>query len=124
MKINIFNWRIVTIVFVGLLCLLLFPTILPPVHHPPWAVSRGIMNGVSEASEFYHDEHKTWPQSLADLTNLIYCERGLVDGWGHPLIYQPFDPAKGYGAVISYGRDGKPGGTGEDADLEVRFGGR
>jgi hypothetical protein len=38
------------------------------------------------------------------------------------LIYQPFDPAKGYGSVISYGSDGKPGGSGEAADIEVRFG--
>src|SRR5205809_2770517 len=27
----------------------------------------------------------------------------------------------GYGAVMSYGQDGKPGGAGDDRDLQVRF---
>ena len=46
----------------------------------------------------------------------------MVDAWGHALVLQPFDPAKGYGAIISYGRDGRPGGTGADADIEIRWG--
>lgn len=77
----------------------------------------------------YQAEYKSWPSSLVDLTNnsknlnfVIFSDQGAVDGWGHALIFQPFDAAKGYGVVISYGRDGKPGGTGADADLEVRFG--
>lgn len=88
-----------------------------------------ILAAVGSASESYHNEFASWPASLADLTNnpkkiefVSFNASGAIEGWGHPLIYQPFDPAKGHGAVISYGRDGKPGGTGADADLEVRFG--
>jgi hypothetical protein len=81
MKKTSFNWRVVAIVFVGLMCLLLFPTLLRPVHHPPWAVSRGLMNGVSEASKHYHDEHKTGPNRwLISPISFIANEDWLIFG--------------------------------------------
>ncbi len=128
MKNGTLSRRVVTLALAALLGLLLMLVILPPVHHPPRAASRGYMIGVSEASKHYHAEYHAWPKSLADLTNnpknLVFfsCGGVIVDGWGRPLIYQPFDPTKGYGSVISNGRDGKPGGSGEAADIEVRFG--
>ncbi|MCX7005757.1 MAG: type II secretion system protein GspG [Kiritimatiellaeota bacterium] len=88
-----------------------------------------LLADLERASRIYHVEYGQWPVSLAGLTNnpraipfIKFDDLGITDYWSHPLIYQPFDAAKGYGAVISYGRDGQPGGTGEDADLEVRFG--
>lgn len=39
------------------------------------------------------------------------------DMWGHPLYYKKTD--KGF-LIKSYGADGKPGGTGENADLIYR----
>jgi len=33
----------------------------------------------------------------------------------------PFNEKLGYGEIVSYGRDGKSGGTGLDRDLIVRF---
>ncbi len=74
---------------------------------------------MAHASKIYHDVYGKWPTGLLPLARSGSLE---VDGWKRPLIYQPFDAAKGYGAVISFGRDGRPGGTGEDADLVVRFG--
>jgi len=74
----------------------------------------------------YNKAHNSWPNSLDELMGNNSCSNEVAtlrtDFWGHVIIFQPFDSAKGYGAVISYGRDGQPGGTGEDADLEVRFG--
>jgi hypothetical protein len=43
------------------------------------------------------------------------------DAWRRNLIVIPYEPSCGYGKIISYGRDGKPGGVGKDRDLEVRF---
>jgi hypothetical protein len=88
------------------------------------------LKSISWASQSFHVEYGIWPKTLSDLTNnpgnLQFIsfdgQRGATDAWDRVYIYQPFDAAKGYGAVISYGRDGKPGGTGADADLEVRFG--
>lgn len=40
-----------------------------------------------------------------------------MDPWGRPYAYtSPADSTGGYD-LVSYGRDGRPGGTGEDADI-------
>ena len=48
-----------------------------------------------------------------------YLKKAIpLDPWGHPYAYRsPGEKdADGYD-VLSYGRDGKPGGDGEDADI-------
>ncbi|MFC4726500.1 type II secretion system major pseudopilin GspG [Glycocaulis abyssi] len=48
-----------------------------------------------------------------------YVRRGELpaDPWGRPYIYRP---ASGGGfELVSYGRDGEPGGTGEDRDIVI-----
>jgi len=43
-----------------------------------------------------------------------------ADPWGHAYVYR--QPGQGPGRefeLFSYGRDGKPGGTGEDADIGI-----
>lgn len=67
------------------------------------------------------------PQSLRDLTpeledlsrqihgGILIRNGNLVDGWGRPFLYS----AQGTSFTLkSYGRDGKPGGTGFDRDLD------
>lgn len=44
-----------------------------------------------------------------------YIERLPVDPWGHPYVYQ--SDGNSY-TLKSYGADGKPGGTGKDADID------
>jgi len=41
--------------------------------------------------------------------------------WGSDFLLVPYKESLGYGEIISYGRDGKPGGTGADSDLVVRY---
>jgi hypothetical protein len=43
----------------------------------------------------------------------------MKDGWGRELHW--VSDGKTRVTVRSLGRDGKPGGTGEDADLEILF---
>jgi hypothetical protein len=68
-----------------------------------------------------------WPTSATELVRnsmgavFIYPPPPAQDGWGRQLIYEPYTTNAGYGRVASYGRDGKPGGTGPDADMESRF---
>jgi hypothetical protein len=68
------------------------------------------------------------PASLADLdhnrSNIVFIawgRSGTNDGWGRPIHYRPFDATTGHGSLVSYGRDGRPGGTGLDADIEAPF---
>jgi general secretion pathway protein G len=39
------------------------------------------------------------------------------DPWNHPYIYRFPGKAPGKPEIISYGADGKPGGTGKNADV-------
>jgi general secretion pathway protein G len=80
------------------------------------------------ASTNYFDVFKEWPRSIQDFTHnrsnilFIRVEQPTNDAWGRPVIYEQFEANRGYGRVLSYGRDGKPGGSGPDADIERRFG--
>jgi len=88
------------------------------------------LSQVTQASKFYHIAYVLWPTGFAELyaehnsNHVAFLppgERTTNDAWRHPLLYRPFDPALGYGTVVSMGRDGKSGGVGEDADIEDRF---
>jgi hypothetical protein len=68
-----------------------------------------------------------WPTSVTELvTNsmgviFIYPSPPAHDAWGHQIVYEPYATNAGYGRAVSYGRDGKVGGIGADADIEQRF---
>ncbi|AKQ67624.1 General secretion pathway protein G [Myxococcus hansupus] len=58
-----------------------------------------------------------FPSKEEGFTPLIQArilDRVPEDPWGHPYVYWMNGEA---GAVVSYGADGKPGGSGLDADL-------
>jgi hypothetical protein len=63
------------------------------------------------------------PLSIDDLVeNSFVSDRIIQDAWKRKIILVPFDKKLGYGEVISFGADGKPGGKNkEDRDLVVRF---
>lgn len=50
----------------------------------------------------------------------IASANGLRDPWGRALIYEIGTEGTGF-TIRSLGRDGVSGGSGEDADLEVRY---
>lgn len=55
-------------------------------------------------------------QSLGSNGPILAKELPL-DPWGHPYIYRNPGEYSPDPEIISYGADGKPGGTGEDADI-------
>lgn len=88
------------------------------------------MEQVASAAEMYHLTYDSWPMALVQLypghnsNKIAYLPSwaGTTnDAWGHALLYKPFDPATGYGSVVSLGRDGQLGGSGKDEDIERRF---
>jgi hypothetical protein len=82
---------------------------------------------VSVACSFYMVEEGGSPESVTDLFESpgrrnVYLEPLFAqDGWGHPIQIRAFDASRGHGSVISYGRDGRAGGDGPDADTVVPF---
>jgi hypothetical protein len=128
--------RVAVIIALGLLVLSIAFTLIAPLGSPsrkwpPSAMTQQLLSSVAAACSMYYSECGEPPASLADLTNNVkgivfihWGKSGTNDFWGNPIRFQPYDASLGYGTVTSYGCDGRPGGTGRDADTEVRFGER
>ncbi len=127
------NYKIITTAALTLLILVIAIGVLAPLGSrtrcPPVDPTRLLLNNVGEACRSYLAEYRELPASLADLDhnrkNLVFMywgKSGTNDSWGNPLRFKPYDASLGYGSVISCGRDGRQGGKGPDADIEVRFG--
>lgn len=57
------------------------------------------------------------PPAAAAKWNGPYLKKGVPpDPWGHPYLYKA-PGAKGEYEIVSTGKDGQPGGTGENADI-------
>jgi general secretion pathway protein G len=54
-------------------------------------------------------EDKWGPRSYAD-------RERFIDPWGNPYLYRSDSP--NHSTLKSYGKDGEPGGEGDDADIE------
>ena len=77
----------------------------------------------------YFSTYGSWPTGLTNFfpdgnkqheAFLAGTPTATNDAWHHPIQYQPFDAARGYGRAISLGQDGKLGGLNAD-DIEIRF---
>lgn len=88
----------------------------------PWQTYSRLMYLVSPGCDEYKKKYGTWPSSLTQLRELRPdLNEASKDVWGRDVVLVPYDKSLGYGEIISYGRDGKPGGTGANRDLIVRF---
>jgi len=89
-------------------------------------LTRVYLKDIDDAIVLYQQKSNALPSSLEQLRALtnddhvVFASRSLVpeggfwDGWQHPFIY--LKEGTNF-LVASYGRDGKPGGRGPDADL-------
>lgn len=60
------------------------------------------------------------PNSLQELPPLPeQYNSSLKDGWGRNIIYKKYDD--GTVELVSYGKDGIPGGTGSNEDIVFKF---
>lgn len=79
--------------------------------------ARGEIRKLEGLFKSHHRLMGRFPSKEEGFTPLIQArllESVPVDPWGHPYVYW-MDGASG--AVVSYGADGRPGGSGQDADL-------
>lgn len=78
--------------------------------------------------ETYRVENSRWPSNEEGLqvltdgsavpTDAYFVEPGnLLDPWRNPYVYATPGPDGRPYEIISYGADGQPGGTGENADI-------
>ena len=63
---------------------------------------------LADGVDNYKVNNGTWPTNLNQLIqtrpDLL---PNLTDGYERPVVFLPFDPSAGHGALISYGQDGK-----------------
>jgi general secretion pathway protein G len=122
----------VVVVIMGVLAALVVPKLLNRAGESKIAAAKVDIATIMQALKLYKLDNQRYPTTEQGLQALIekptggpaangwkaggYVEKMPRDPWGNP--YQYLSPGiKGEIDVFSYGADGQPGGTGDDADI-------
>ncbi len=120
---------LVVIVIIGLLAGYVAPRYFSQVGKSEIQVARAQIDSIEKALDQYRLDVRRYPSAEEGLQALVakpasaatwggpYLKKAVpTDPWGHAYVYQ-VPGEKGEFQLISLGRDGKPGGSGEDADI-------
>lgn len=122
----------VVVVIMGVLAALVVPKLINRTGESKVAAAKVDIATIMQALKLYKLDNQRYPTTEQGLVALIekpssgpaangwkaggYVEKMPKDPWGNP--YQYLSPGvKGEVDVFSYGADGQPGGTGDDADI-------
>ncbi|HLS87419.1 MAG TPA: type II secretion system major pseudopilin GspG [Burkholderiales bacterium] len=123
---------LVVIVIIGLLAGYVAPRYFSQVGKSEVQVAKAQLDALEKALEQYRLDMRRLPTADEGLQALVvkpaaagewrgpYLKKAVpLDPWGKSYVYKvPGDT--GEYTILSYGRDGKPGGEGEDADIVLR----
>ncbi len=122
---------IVAVLIIGILSALVVPRVFQRVTQArQTAAENGTRQIISTVNMYLADVGRSTPPSNFDLSVLTLTpeegggpnghylnEDDLIDPWGNPYeIRVPGEVNRDFD-IISYGADGEPGGSGEDADI-------
>jgi general secretion pathway protein G len=120
---------LVVVAIIGLLVGYVAPRYFSQVGKSEVQVARAQIDALEKALDQYRLDVRRYPSAEQGLAALVdkpanepnwsgpYLKRAVPnDPWGRPYVYRA-PGQKGEFDLISYGRDGKAGGTGEDADI-------
>ena len=124
---------LVVIVIIGLLAAYVGPRYFSQIGRSQIQVTRAQIDGFDKALDQYRIDTGHYPTTDLGLVALIsqpanepnwhgpYLKKNIpLDPWGSAYFYrQPSSEINREYDLISYGRDGKSGGTGEDADISA-----
>ncbi|MBS1186984.1 MAG: gspG [Burkholderiaceae bacterium] len=122
----------VVVVIIGVLGALIVPKLMGRTDEARVTAAKQDIATLMQALKLYRLDNQRYPATEQGLRALIerpvsgpsannwkvggYIEKLPKDPWGNP--YQMLSPGvKGEIDVFSYGADGQPGGTGNDADI-------
>jgi general secretion pathway protein G len=125
------------IVVIGVLASLVGPMVFGHVGEAKVSAARAQIEIFGLALDVYRMDNDYYPSTGQGLSALVaqptgdpparrwrgpYLKGGVpMDPWGQPYQYRsPADSAATQYEIRSLGRDGRPGGTGEDADISPR----
>jgi len=120
---------LVVIVIIGLLAGYVAPRYFSQVGKSEVQVAKAQIESLEKALDLYRLDTRRYPSTEQGLKALVekpvsepnwqgpYLKKAIpADPWGNAYVYrQP--GTKGDFDLVSHGRDGKPGGSGEDADI-------
>ena len=111
---------LVVVVIIGLLAGYVAPRYFSQVGKSEIQVARAQIDALENAVDQYRLDNRRYPTNEEGLAAVQpYLKKALPnDPWGRPYLYRTPGEKTDY-EVVSYGRDGKPGGSGEDADIGV-----
>lgn len=122
---------LVVMVIIGLLASYVAPRYFGQLSKSEVGVARAQLDSLSKAISQYRLDTGRFPPNEAGLRALVkapanerrwngpYLQRELpLDPWGNPYQYR-LPGRNGDFDLYSFGKDGKPGGAGEDADVSL-----
>jgi general secretion pathway protein G len=109
---------LVVIVIIGLLAGYVAPRYFSQVGRSEIQVAKAQIESFEKALDQYRLDTRRYPTSEEGLQALGPYLRKAVpnDPWGRPYVYRT-PGSKGEYEILSYGRDGKAGGSGDDGDI-------
>lgn len=121
---------LVVMVIIGLLAGFVAPRYFAQVGKSRVKAARAQIDALDKAIEQFRLDVGRLPTTEEGLAALNVPPQGIinwggpylkkdvpVDPWGHPYVYVAPGTHQNDFDLLSYGRDGQPGGTGEDADI-------
>jgi general secretion pathway protein G len=120
---------LVVVVIIGLLAGFVAPRYFGQVGKSEVNVAKAQLDALEKALDQYRLDTGRYPSAELGLDALInrpanepkwngpYLRKGVpLDPWGKPYLYR-IPGEKGEFDLVSYGKDGQPGGSGENADI-------
>ena len=124
---------IIVLAIIALVAALIVPGVIGRPDQARVTVARADMKSIGAALKLYRLDNGDYPTTEQGLAALAakpasapvpanypaepYLGEAPTDPWGHPYVYRRPGPGGTGFALVSLGRDGKPGGEGIDADL-------
>ena len=121
---------LVVIVIIGLLAGYVAPRYFSQVGKSEIQVAKAQLESLEKALDQYRLDMRRYPSAEEGLAALVakpasagnwsgpYLKKAVPnDPWGRPYVYRAGQ--QGEFELLSYGRDGKPGGSSEDADISI-----
>ncbi|RMG03463.1 MAG: type II secretion system protein GspG [Nitrospirae bacterium] len=120
---------LVVMVIIGLLAALVGPKLFPKLGKGKQSAAKAQIEMLGQALDQFRLDTGRYPTTSEGLDALLqnpgvegwdgpYLRKNKIpkDPWGHPYEYQSPGSHGDYD-LLSYGRDGAPGGDGEDKDV-------
>jgi general secretion pathway protein G len=124
---------LVVIVIIGLLAAYVAPRYFAQLGKSERNVAKAQIEGLAKALDTYRLDTGHYPTTEQGLNVLVarpadenkwngpYLAKAVPpDPWGQPYVYRSPGQDNGDFDLLSMGKDGRPGGEGDDADISFR----